>query len=118
MVSHAIKSRPRRLFECMSRAGNIALLLNDTVFGVEAVLEVLGVLVGGVLDEQLARGGALEGLEARLALDGLCAGVLRPRKQTYMMVRAVIHTDFSWLFASLGPLSAARSRFCCALRSR
>lgn len=27
-------------------------------------------------------------------------------------------TDFSWLFASLGPLSPARSRFCCALYSR
>lgn len=54
-----------------------SLLLDDTVLGVEAVLEVFGVLVGGVLDKHLARGGALEGLEARLALDRLGGSVLR-----------------------------------------
>ena len=47
----------------------VPLLLDYAIFGVKTVLEVLGVLVGGVLGEQLARGGALEGLEARLALD-------------------------------------------------
>lgn len=45
-------------------------LFGDTVFGAKAVGEGLAVLVGGVLLEHLARRGALERLEARLALDG------------------------------------------------
>jgi hypothetical protein len=61
----------------MSRTVLVTLLLDGAIVSVEAVLEVLGVFVGGVLGEQNARGGGLEGLEARLALDGLCANVLR-----------------------------------------
>lgn len=48
----------------------------NTISGLEAVLKVLRVLVCGVLAEHLAVGGALEGLEASLALDGLGSGVL------------------------------------------
>jgi hypothetical protein len=51
-------------------------LFGDTVVGVEAVLEVLAVLVRGVVGEHLAAGCALERLEARLALDRLGGGVL------------------------------------------
>jgi hypothetical protein len=51
-------------------------LFRNTILGVEAVGELLAVLVRGVLGEKLAVCGALEGLEARLALDGLGCGVL------------------------------------------
>lgn len=51
-------------------------LFRNAVGGFEAVLEVLGVLVAGVFGEHLARGGALEGLEARLALDAKGRDVL------------------------------------------
>jgi hypothetical protein len=44
-------------------------LFGNTVLGVEAVLEVLAVLVRGVIGEHLAVRRALERLEARLALD-------------------------------------------------
>jgi hypothetical protein len=76
LVSHAIKSRPRRLVKRVSRALVVILLLDGAIIGVEAIRKVLGVFVGGVLGEQNARGSGLEGLEARLALDGLCADVL------------------------------------------
>jgi hypothetical protein len=43
---------------------------SNAVLSLEALLERLGVLVRSVLSEHLATRGALEGLEARLALDG------------------------------------------------
>lgn len=51
-------------------------LFRDTVVGTEAVGEGLAVLVGGVLLEHLASHGALERLEALLALDGEGGGIL------------------------------------------
>lgn len=51
-------------------------LFDNAIIGVEAVLEALGVLVGGVLGQHLAGCGALEGLEACLALDGEGGGIL------------------------------------------
>lgn len=48
----------------------------NAVVGIEAVLKALGVLVGGMLGQHFAGGGALERLEARLALDGEGSGVL------------------------------------------
>lgn len=51
-------------------------LFGNTVLGLEAVHELLAVLVRGVLGEKLAVCGALKGLEAGLALDGLGGGVL------------------------------------------
>lgn len=51
-------------------------LFRNTVVGVEAVGELLAVLVRGVFGEQLAVCSALEGLEAGLALDALGGGVL------------------------------------------
>ena len=48
----------------------------NAVGSLEAVLESLAVLIRGVLDKQLAVRGALEGLEARLALDALGRDVL------------------------------------------
>lgn len=83
---------------------NFALLLDDTVLGVEAVLKVFGVLVGGVLGEQLARGGALEGLEARLALYGLCVGVLRTCEQAYMYRESGNTYRLKLALCLLGPL--------------
>jgi len=53
-------------------------LFGNAVVGVEAVLKVLGVFVGSVLGKHFAGGGALKGLEAGLAFDGKCGGVLRP----------------------------------------
>ena len=53
-------------------------LFGGTVGLIEAVGELLAVLVRGVFGEQLAACGALEGLEAGLALDGLGGGVLYP----------------------------------------
>lgn len=50
---------------------------SNAVVGIEAVLEILAVLVGGVLGQHLAAGGALERLEACLALDGEGGGILR-----------------------------------------
>ena len=52
------------------KSRRVALLLGrGAVVGIEAVLEVLGVLAGGVLSEHLARDCGLERLKARLALD-------------------------------------------------
>jgi len=51
-------------------------LFRHTFVGVKAVTKVLAVLVGGVVGEHLAAGGALEGLEAGLALNRLCGRVL------------------------------------------
>jgi hypothetical protein len=51
-------------------------LFLNTILGFEAVCELLAVLVRGVFGEDLAVGGALEGLEARLALDGLGGSIL------------------------------------------
>lgn len=105
----------------------IVRLPDNAVFGIEAILEGLAVLVGGVVTEHFAACRALEGLEACLALDGESGGVLQEDISTlvhtdvafhYRSSSHKIHTDFSWLFASpLPPLPAARSRFCCALRS-
>lgn len=53
-----------------------ARLFGHTLALVEAVAEVLAVLVGGVVCQHLLARGALEGLKARLALDGLRRGVL------------------------------------------
>lgn len=71
-----------------------------------------------MLAERLAAGGALEGLEAGLALDGEGGGVLRGNRQRIRYTHFKgMRTDFSWLLASpLPPFAAARSRFCCALR--
>jgi hypothetical protein len=94
-------------------------LFGDTVVGVEAVLEILAVLVRGVVAEHLAVRRALERLEARLALDSLGGGVLHAASVQLVDVRVLfLRTAFSWLFASLGPASPLRSRFCCALRRR
>jgi hypothetical protein len=51
-------------------------LFRNTIVGVEAVGELLAVLVRGVFGKQLAVCSALEGLEAGLALDALGGGVL------------------------------------------
>lgn len=58
-------------FRSLHSANHRLRLFRNTVFGVEAVGELLAVLVCGVFGEQLAVCGALEGLEAGLALDGL-----------------------------------------------
>ena len=47
-----------------------------TVVGIEAVREVLAVLIRGVFHKHLAVRGALEGLEAGLALDRLGSRIL------------------------------------------
>lgn len=51
-------------------------LFCNTISLVETVGELFAVLVRGVFGEQLAVGGALEGLEASLALNGLSGRVL------------------------------------------
>lgn len=69
-------------FKCLCRyipsasSGHPLRLFRNTIIGVEAVSKLLAVLVRGVFGEQLAVCGALEGLEAGLALDGLGGGVL------------------------------------------
>lgn len=84
VVSHArikkqISPRNSRPLVCnISRLSALenAGLFGHTLVGVEAVTKVLAVLVGGVVGEHLAAGGALKGLEAGLALDRLCGRVL------------------------------------------
>jgi hypothetical protein len=90
-------------------------LFHDALVGVEAVAEVFGVLVRGVVGQHLAAGGALERLEARLALDALRRDVLVLRQLWLPRMVFAGRTVFSWLFA-VGPASPLRSRFCCALR--
>lgn len=51
-------------------------LFRDTFVGVEAVGKLLAVLVRSMVRKHLLAGGALEGLEARLALDALRRDVL------------------------------------------
>jgi hypothetical protein len=51
-------------------------LFRNTLVGVEAVGKLLAVLVRSVVRKHLLAGGALEGLEARLALDALRRDVL------------------------------------------
>ena len=51
-------------------------LFRHTVVGVEAVNKLFAVLVCGMFGKELAVCGALKGLEAGLALDGLGGGVL------------------------------------------
>lgn len=48
----------------------------NTIVRIEAVAEVLAVLVRGMIGQHLLAGGALEGLEAGLALDCLRGGIL------------------------------------------
>jgi hypothetical protein len=107
VVSHANKSRASR---------PDSRLFRNTVVGVKAVGELLAVLVRGVVGKHLLAGGALEGLEAGFALDGLGRGVLVTSVSIAPgVLRRNSRTAFSWLLASLGPLSPLRSRFCCAL---
>lgn len=51
-------------------------LFGNAIVSIEAILERLAVFVRGMIAEHLATGGALEGLEAGLALDGEGSGVL------------------------------------------
>jgi hypothetical protein len=77
VVSHAQLHRKRRQIYISSfplAPGGI--LFCNTLVGIEAVAEVLAVLVRGVVGKHLAARGALEGLEASLALDGLGSNVL------------------------------------------
>lgn len=77
MVSHAQLHRKRRRINIpsfpLTRGGT---LFRNTLVGIEAVAEVLAVFVRGVVGKHLAARGALEGLEASLALDGLGSNVL------------------------------------------
>ena len=64
--SHVIPQKP------LSLVGSISLhLFRNTIVSVKAVLELLAVLVRGVFGEQFAVCGALEGLEACFAFNGL-----------------------------------------------
>ena len=69
VVSHAQTN-------CKRRPVAFEYLLGDALVSVEAVAKVLAVLIRGVVGEHLAAGGALEGLEAGFALDGLGGCVL------------------------------------------
>lgn len=60
-------------------------LFRDTIVGVEAICELLAVLVGSVVGQHLLACGALEGLEASLALDGLRGGVLVTRLVQFVL---------------------------------
>ncbi len=71
---HAIFSNIQRLIPPGHDRG--LHLFCNTVFGVEAVGELLAVLVRGVFGEELAVCGTLEGLEAGLALDSLGCRIL------------------------------------------
>jgi hypothetical protein len=51
-------------------------LFRNTLIRIEAVGELLAVLVACVIGKHLAARGALEGLEARFALDCLGGGIL------------------------------------------
>ena len=54
-------------------------LFRSALVGIEAVLELLAVLVARVVGKHLAARGALEGLEASFTLDGLRGSVLVSR---------------------------------------
>ena len=93
-------------------------LLGHALVGVEAVGKLLAVLVARVVRQHLLARRALERLEAGFALDCLGCGVL----SCWLSVRlspGILAcrglTDLICDFASLGPLSPLRSRFCCAL---
>jgi hypothetical protein len=92
------------------------ILFRSTVGSLKAVGELLAMLVGSVVRKQLLARGALEGLEAGFALDGLGRGVLHGHGQHRRGARSgrCGRTDLIWLLAT-GPESPLRSRFCCAL---
>lgn len=98
-------------------------LLRHTLVGVEAVGKLLAMLVARVVRQHLLARGALEGLEAGFALDCLGCGVLSCQfvstcdfsPDNWRVFGCGGLTDLICDFASLGPLSPLRSRFCCAL---
>jgi hypothetical protein len=99
-------------------ASSIARLFGGAVGRLETVGKLLAVLVGGVVGQQLLARGALEGLEAGFALDGLRRGILRRVvSMAHRKARGAGRTDLIWDLASLGPASPLRSRFCCALET-
>lgn len=51
-------------------------LFRDAIVGVEAIGELLAVLIRRVVGQHLLARGPLEGLEAGFALDGLRGGIL------------------------------------------
>lgn len=57
-----------------------ACLFHNSLAFVEAISKLLVVLVRGVIGQHLLARGALEGLEAGFALDGLCGGVLSSQR--------------------------------------
>jgi hypothetical protein len=59
-----------------NREQTVGRLFRNTLVGVEAVGELLAVLVRSVVRKHLLAGGALESLEARLALDALRRDIL------------------------------------------
>ena len=84
VVSHASvnrKSRPCRFSSPVYRsfARDHGRLFRSALVGVEAILELLAVLVARVVGEHLAACGALESLEAGFALDRLRGDVLVSR---------------------------------------
>ena len=81
MVSHAEQKHMRIIVSHPL----LARLFRDSLALVEAVRELLVVLVRGVVGQHLLARGALEGLEAGLALDGLRGGVLVTRLVQFVL---------------------------------
>ena len=81
VVSHArVNSKLCRIVRCRrALARKSGRLFHNTLVGVEADVELLAVLVGCVVGKHLTARGALECLEAGLALDGLGGSVLALR---------------------------------------
>jgi hypothetical protein len=86
-------------------------LFRDTVIGLEAVGEGFAVLIRGVFCEQVAVGGALEGLEARLALDRLGGSVLRGYQRRRRKIRGRKTCGFQLAFRFLASLSCGALAF-------
>jgi hypothetical protein len=77
VVSHAYINR--NLGRVAPHSPVRRLFRRGALVGVEAILELLAVLIARVVGKHLAACGALEGLEASFALDGLRGGVLVSR---------------------------------------
>jgi hypothetical protein len=96
VVSHAIGIRASPRSSYIVRHRIVArTLLGHAIFGFKALFESLGVLVRSMLGEQFAICGALEGLEARLALDAEGGGVLVESAHGQMKDRLHHHSPTS-----------------------
>jgi hypothetical protein len=77
VVSHAIGTRASPRSSYIVRHRNVSgVSLGHAIFGFKALFKSLGVFVHSMLGKQFAICSALEGLEARLALDAEGGGIL------------------------------------------